>query len=116
MPRAAAARPLSAGSPLEDELDWQMRAAGLPPWECEFRFHPRRRWRADRAWPHLKLLLEVEGGIWSGGRHTRGAGYEQDCIKYNEAAILGYRVIRVTGAMVRDGRALDAIMRALGAS
>ena len=49
MPRAAAARPLSAGSPLEDELDWQMRAAGLPPWECEFRFHPRRRWRADRA-------------------------------------------------------------------
>ena len=90
----------SAPSPLEAQLDAQMRVAGLPPWECEFKFHPRRRWRADRAWPHLKLLVEVEGGIWTGGRHVTGAGYEADCVKYGEAAILGYRVIRVTRGMI----------------
>lgn len=114
--RLARAVKLTSSSPLEDELDRQMTLAALPAWEAEYRFCPRRKWRADRAWPHHRLLVEVEGGVWSGGRHTRGAGYEADCEKYNEAAILGYRVIRVTGAMVRDGRALDIIMRALGAS
>lgn len=105
-----------AASELEALLDFQMRAAGLPEWECEFRFSPCRRWRADRAWPHLKLLVEVEGGVWTGGRHVHPQGFEDDCIKYSEAAILGYRVVRVTGAMVKDGRALDLIMRAMGAS
>lgn len=107
-----------AGQPSELEalLDFQMQAAGLPAWEAEFKFHPRRKWRADRGWPHLGLLVEVEGGIWTGGRHVTGAGFEADCVKYNEAAILGYRIIRVTGNMVRSGQALDMIMRALGAS
>ena len=103
-------------SELEALLDFQMHAAGLPAWETEFRFHPRRKWRADRGWPHLGLLVEVEGGIWTGGRHVTGAGFEADCVKYNEAAILGYRIIRVTGNMVRSGQALNMIMRALGAS
>lgn len=116
MTRVSALLLTPTSSPLEDELDRQMRDEGLPPWESEFRFHSRRKWRSDRAWPHLRLLLEVEGGIWSGGRHTRGAGYEADCEKYNEAAILGYRVIRVTSTMIEDGRALDVIKRAIGAS
>ena len=116
MPTTPARVTVYASSELEDRLDFQMRAAELPAWETEFKFHPRRRWRADRGWPHLKLLVEVEGGIWTGGRHVTGAGFEEDCVKYNEAAILGYRVIRVTRGMIEDGRALDAIMRALGAS
>lgn len=105
-------------SELEALLDFQMHAAGLPPWEAEFQFHPRRKWRADRGWPHLGLLVEVEGGIYLGnrGRHTNPVGFEQDAEKYNEAAILGYRVLRVTRKMIEDGRALDMIMRALGAS
>ena len=111
-----AAHALPKSSELEEQLDFQMSAAGLPAWETEFHFHPRRKWRADRAWPVFRLLVEVEGGIWTGGRHVTGAGYEADCIKYNEAAILGYRVIRVTRGMIEDGRALDMIMRALGAS
>ncbi len=60
----------------------------------EFKFHPDRRWRADFAIPSEKLLIEIDGGVWSGGRHTRGAGFIGDCEKLNAAAVLGYRVLR----------------------
>jgi very-short-patch-repair endonuclease len=79
----------------------------------EYKFHPTRRWRFDFAYPRLKLAVEVEGGIWSGGRHTRGTGFEADCEKYNEAALAGWRIIRVSPKMVMDFRALEFIKRAL---
>lgn len=64
--------------------------------EPEFKFHPTRKWRMDFAWPHHKVCLEVEGGIWTNGRHSRGAGMKADMEKYNNAALLGWRIIRVT--------------------
>ncbi len=60
----------------------------------EFRFHPIRRWRFDYAWPDERLALEVEGGIWIGGRHNRGSGFVKDMEKYNRAACMGWRIIR----------------------
>lgn len=98
---------------LEDTFAMQARVAGLPAYEREFRFAPERRWRFDFAWPSANVAVEVEGGTWSGGRHTRGAGYAADCEKYNEAAVRGWTVIRATGDMVRDGRALEFAERAL---
>ena len=71
-------------------------ACGLPKPVTELRFAPPRRWRFDYAWPDKKIALEVEGGVWSGGRHTRGAGFLKDIEKYNEAACLGWRVVRCT--------------------
>ena len=62
----------------------------------EFEFHPVRKWRFDYAIPELKIAIENEGGVWSGGRHTRPAGFLNDISKYNEAALLGWRVFRVT--------------------
>jgi len=67
---------------------------GLPPPVPEHRFHPERRWRFDYAWPDSKIALEVEGGTWIGGRHSTGAGMQADMAKYNEAAALGWRLIR----------------------
>lgn len=66
--------------------------------ECkaEYRFHPKRRWRFDYAIPEHKIAIEVEGGVWTNGRHTRGKGYINDMEKYNEAVIGGWRLIRVT--------------------
>ena len=70
-------------------------AEGLPEPVFEHRFHPVRQWRFDIAWPAYRIALEVEGGIWTGGRHSRGAGMAKDMDKYNTATALGWRVLRV---------------------
>jgi hypothetical protein len=62
----------------------------------EFRFAPPRRWRFDYAWPCELVALEVEGGAWSRGRHTRGKGFLADMEKYNRATEVGWMVFRVT--------------------
>jgi len=66
-------------------------------WEVEYKFHPKRRWRFDFAFPLIKIAVEIEGGVWSGGRHTRGAGFIKDMEKYNAAVLLGWRVLRYSG-------------------
>ena len=74
----------------------------------------KRRWRSDIAIPAEWLLVEVEGGTWSGGRHTRGKGYENDCEKYNTAVLLGWRVLRFTSGQVWNIYAENTILKALG--
>lgn len=62
----------------------------------EYRFHPTRLWRFDFCWPDKKIAIELEGGVFSNGGHSRGAGFTRDTEKYNQAVILGYRVLRYT--------------------
>lgn len=100
-------------SDAEAALAFQIKALGLPKPVTEFRFHTERRWRFDFAWPDRSVAVEVEGGSWSSGRHTRPLGFEMDCVKYNEAALLGWRVLRVTPNMIEDGRAITYLERAL---
>ena len=100
-------------SALEETLALHIRAVGLPEPIREYKFDPKRRWRADFAWPEIMLLVEVEGGHWTGGRHTRGAGFENDCEKYNEAALFGWRVLRLTSTHIKTGEALAWITRAM---
>lgn len=72
-------------------------ASGLPAPVREHMFAaPLRRWRADYAWESERVLLEVEGAIWSGGRHTRGSGYLADMEKYNYATVHGWKLLRCT--------------------
>ena len=70
--------------------------AYLPVAVPEWIFAQPRKWRFDYAWPEYKIALEVEGGIWTRGRHTRGAGFLKDIEKYNAAAALGWLVLRTT--------------------
>jgi len=100
-------------SNLEERLDAQLTNVKALPWVREHRFHPKRKWRFDFAWPAQRVACEVEGGTWAGGRHTRGSGFEADCEKYNEAAVLGWLVVRVTNNMVADGRAVHYVQLAL---
>lgn len=90
--------------------------AGLPQPAKEFRFAVPlgRQFRADGFY-EPDLLIEVDGGVFmpGGGRHTRGSGFSEDCVKTNLAAILGYRVLRFTKDMIRDGTAVDHLRRAL---
>lgn len=64
--------------------------------ETEYKFHPTRRWRFDVAIPEYKIALEIEGGVWCGGRHTSSAGFMRDMEKYNTATLMGWRLFRCT--------------------
>lgn len=65
-----------------------------PTTEHKFALTIGRRWRFDYAWPAVLVALEVEGGIWTGGRHSRGKGMLSDMEKYNHAALTGWVVLR----------------------
>lgn len=97
----------------------------------EHRFHPNRRWRLDFYFPNYELAVEVEGGV-SGhrlgtaqakdgtvyqrqSRHLTPKGYEEDRIKYFEAAKQGITVISVTSKMVSDHRAISMAIQLLEA-
>lgn len=62
----------------------------------EYRFTPKRKWRFDYAIPQYKIALEVEGGIWTKGRHTRPKGFIGDIEKYNTATLMGWKLLRTT--------------------
>lgn len=94
---------------LEMLADHRIELAGFPPAAKEVRFAPPRRWSFDRAWRFERVALELEGGVWSGGRHVRGKGYESDCEKYSVAAALGWKVIRCTRRMVEDGTMVELL-------
>lgn len=79
----------------------------------EYRFHSVRRWRFDYAWPDLHIALEVEGGVWTAGRHTRGSGFVKDMEKYNEAAIAGWTVLRCTPKQLATGSGAGLVNRAI---
>ena len=66
-------------------------------------------WRADFALLDARLLIEVEGGGWTGGRHTNGKGFADDLRKYDAAARLGFAVYRCDPAMVKAGQAIQTI-------
>ena len=70
------------------------KAAGIPEPVMEYRFHPTRLWRFDYAWPEVKVALESDGGVWIQGGHNRGSGWVKDTEKRNEAAALGWRLLR----------------------
>lgn len=72
-----------------------------PELTTEYRFHAKRRWTFDFAFPEKKIAMEVEGGTFSRGRHVRGVGYANDCIKYNAATVLGWQVYRFTSDMLK---------------
>lgn len=72
-----------------------------------------RAWRFDFAWPEYMLAVECEGGTYSGGRHTRGDGFERDADKYNAASLAGWAVLRFTGDRIESGAAIEVIEVAL---
>jgi very-short-patch-repair endonuclease len=65
----------------------------------EHRFHPTRKWRVD-FWHSSGVAIEIEGGVWTGGRHTRGKGFIADMEKYNALAERGILVFRIPGHQI----------------
>lgn len=95
-------------SALEDRLARWMAREDLPRPHTQFQFAKEtlgRKWAFDFAWPDRGIALEVEGGEFVGGRHQRGGEMTKDAEKYNAAALLGWRVFRVTTTMMKTGEA-----------
>ena len=72
-----------------------------------------RRWRYDICFPDQKVIVEVEGGAWTRGRHTRGKGFLSDIEKYNAAVVLGYRLLRYAPDSVLTDKAMEEIKNLL---
>jgi hypothetical protein len=109
-PTAAPNEPIVGTVPLFSTL---CVAAGLPLPIAEFRFAPPRRWRFDFAFLGEKLALEVQGGIFTQGRHTRGPALLKEFEKLNAAAALGWRVLFVTPQQMDDGEAVSIAQAAI---
>lgn len=76
---------------------------------AEYRFHPVRKWRADFCMPKYHILIEIDGGTWSGGRHTQGVGFQKDQEKTNAAAICGFWVLRFIPSDINKPIFMDTI-------
>lgn len=99
-------KPLSPG---EETFQLHCQAHGLKP-EREVKFCPTRNWKVDFLFRAESIIVEIEGGVWSGGRHSRGKGFEADCEKYNRATLMGYRVLRYSTAQVESGMAIHDVL------
>lgn len=116
-PKVRSKRPKVKGEKVPNEFEAKL-ARELKTlkieFEQEFEFHPKRKWRADFHLVGKKILVEVEGAIWSGGRHTRGKGYIGDMEKYNAATMMGFQVIRFSTDQVKSGHAIQQIEKMVG--
>ncbi len=110
-PKKSKSAPKTPKAPSQGEVSMalQLRAHKID-FQEQFKFCPHRRWAADFRISGTQILVEVEGGTWTGGRHTRGKGYSNDCEKYNWATANGWRVIRFPTDKVKKGDALKAVI------
>lgn len=98
---------------LEKMFLLQLMDEDMPIPDREHRFHQIRRWRLDFAYPELKIGIEIEGGVWTRGRHNRPIGFIKDCEKYNMAQEMGWRIFRYTKESIEDWSAVQQIRRVL---
>lgn len=81
----------------------------------EFLFHPTRRWRFDYAIIEHRIAIEVEGGVYTRGRHVRPMGFLGDMEKYNSATLLGWRIFRVTPDDLLRTKTINLLKEAISA-
>ena len=98
-----------SASRLEKRFALYWRGLNGPELKPEHAFHPTRKWRFDFAHLQSRVAIEIEGGTWTRGGHSRGEGYQKDCEKYNEATRLNWRVFRLTGKMITAENVLSII-------
>ena len=82
--------------------------------QFEYRFHPFRKWRFDVAWPDRQIAVEIDGGYFVGGRHSRGTGQIADNEKINVAQSLGWTVYRFTPQQLKSGYFFRAMVEVMG--
>jgi very-short-patch-repair endonuclease len=84
------------------QYDWDNDPDDVPDYVTQYRVDPIRRWRLDVAWPEAKVAVELHGGNWIGGRHSRPRGIREDATKQNAAIERGWVVLVYTTDMLED--------------
>jgi len=77
------------------------------PFKREIKLVEGRRFRWDFV--ISDLAIELQGGVWTAGKHTRGKGYQNDCIKMRLAIMAGYKPVHFVTGEVMDGTAIKWI-------
>jgi hypothetical protein len=98
----------------------------LPMPEAEVVFLPGRKFRADWLWwgPPRKVILEVDGGLFRGGKgggsatggHSSARGILRDQEKGNLAQLAGFLYLRCTPQDVATGKVAALLTQALKVS
>lgn len=132
-PEIVEKRKQSVSKKIEDKFYHQCRSFRLPPVHRYYRFakcikHPKtgkpRQWAFDFAFVEYRLALECEGLVVRKigdqfvctGRHASVSGFREDCVKYQNAALLGWTVVRFELSQMRTGTyAIEMTQRILTA-
>lgn len=88
-------------------LAFQLKLAQLPLPVREFKPFPDRKFRIDCAYPDRLIAIEVDGGEWVVGRHSRGSGMSKDNEKCNRLTAEGWSVFKFVGSDVKSGAAVN---------
>ncbi len=106
-------------SPFDPFLAWLLEHR-LPAPQTEVLFAPPRKWRADYLWKYWErnLIVEVEGGLFAGGRagraHAQPTSILRDMEKSNAAQVLGYVYLRYTPDQLMTPQSLADLKQVLG--
>jgi hypothetical protein len=93
-------------SSLEKIFDRQLQLSGITePYEIEYKFHPKRKWRLDYYFPRIKLAVEIQGGTWINGGHSRGVGVTADMEKKESLLLMGIWLYEIEGG--KNGRVIS---------
>ena len=95
------------GSIGEETLALHLRAHNIP-FDREVMLVPGRKWRWDFV--VKDLAIEIQGGTWTHGGHSRGLGQIRDFQKQNASVKAGYRPLAFTTDMVTSGEAINDII------
>jgi len=82
-------------------------------YERKFQFEPTKHWRFDFHIVKLRLLIEIAGGPWSGGRGGKLAMKAWNFDRYDVAEEMGYTFVRLEPHQIESGYAINWIQNQL---
>ena len=102
---------------LNDDFAFQLKAYEIYH-QREYKCIPGRRFAFDfwisNGATGKNLLVELQGGVYQYQvSHTSAGGIRRDCEKSNLAVLNGYVVMHFTTDMVKDGTAINLVMKYL---
>lgn len=92
-------------------------ASVLAGFKRNYRFHESRRWEWDFAWVERRLAVELQGGQWQRGRHTRGGKAYQNELEKHRAAVMSdwWCLCYTTDDIMKNDGALLAVREVMRA-